>query len=254
MLPPRLTVCAIALSWAGACIYPRHATPSLTVTQSPVDRATQPEHLWQLQVVRVDIPRQKRTGSSWDEDGGAPDPYIVLRVGGNERWRTEAAEDSFDPKFTPSPNLAFDRAERLRIELWDRDGMASDPIGMYEGKFLSDIILDADTALKMDGGASVTLRLRKPEPKQGVGIEEYELRPAALVVMAVTPNSPASRAKLKSGDRIVAIEGKAVRSMSPEQAETALSLAAQNRSELTVERGKAKTKRKLDNGYIWPAQ
>lgn len=261
MLRPRLTVCAVALSCAAGCVYPRHATPVLTVMQPQIDRATQPENLWQLQIVGVDIPRQKRTGLSWDDDGGLPDPYLLIRIKGVERWRTDAAEDTFEPQFGASPNLAFDRSQRLRMEVWDKDGMASDPIGMYEGRFLSETILDAETTIKLDSGASVTLRLRKPEPKQGVGIE-YELRPSAAVILAVSQHSPAWRARLAPNDRVVAIDGKAITSLAPEEIESALALAAQNQSELSVERElKTKTKTitnklklKLDNGYIWPAQ
>lgn len=254
MLRPRLTLCAIALGCAAGCVYPRHSTPLVTVMQAPVDRATQPEDLWRLSVVSVEVPRQKRTGLSWDEDGNGPDPYLVLRIQDREAWRTDVIKDSFAPVFPPpSSNLAFERTARLRFELWDNDGVGSDPIGMYEGRAFSESILGAETTIKLDSGASVTLRLDKPEPKQGVGIAEYELRPSAVVVRSITPNSPASRAKLKPDDRILAIDGKAISALGGQKTESALALAAQNQSELRVQRGKSELKLKLDNGYVWPA-
>jgi hypothetical protein len=254
MLRPSLTLCAVALGCATGCVYPRHSTPLIAVMQAPVDRATQPEDLWRLSVVAVEVPREKRTGLSWDDDGNAPDPYLVLRIADRQAWRSPVVEDSFEPAFPPpSSNLAFERTARLRFELWDNDGVGADPIGMYEGRAFSESILGADTTIKLDSGASVTLRLDKPEPKQGVGISDYELRPSAVVVRGIAPNSPASRAKLKLDDRIVAIDGKAISAFGPQQAESALALAAQNQSELRVQRGKSQLKVKLDNGYVWPA-
>lgn len=254
MLRPHLGLYAVALGCVTGCIYPRHATPLTSVMQSPVDRTTQPENLWRLSVVSAEIPTQKRTGLSWDDDGGKPDPYVVLRIQEHERWRSATVDDSFEPSFSqPQVNLAFARDARLRFELWDSDGMSADPIGMYEGRAFSESILDADTTIKLDSGASLTLRLDKPEPKQGMGLAEYELRPNAVVVVAVTPNSPAARAQLKSGDRIVAIDGKEIGKFAAQEAESALALASQHQSELRVTRDKATRTVKLDNGYIWPA-
>jgi len=248
-------MCALVLSCVTACVYPRRATPLTTVMHSPIDRASQPEHLWQLQIVSAQIPRLKRTGSSWDDDGGAPDVYFVLVIKDRERWRTEVMEDSFNPRFSsPSPNLSFDRQSRVRLELWDKDGMSADPIGVYEGKALSDVFIDADTTLSLNGGASLTLRLRRPEPRSGAGIAEYEIRPSGALVRSVLPDSPASRAKLRPDDKIVSIDGKAISGMSPEAADSALALSSQNQSELVVLRGEAKHTLKLDNGYVWPAQ
>jgi hypothetical protein len=252
-------VCAFvfscALSLAAGCAYPTRATPLTTVMHAPVDRSTQPENLWQLQIVDAEIPPQTRTGQSWDDDGGGPDVYFVLAIKGDERWRTEVIEDSRRPKFpNPSPNLGFDRSARVRLELWDRDGVGADPIGIYEGRALSEVFIDSDTTVTLDGGATVTLRLRKPEPRAGTGIAEYELRPSALVVRAVLPNSPAARGGLRDGDRIVAIDGKAVSGMSEAAADSALALASQRASQLTVERDGKKRTIKLDSGFVWPAQ
>jgi len=178
----------------------------------------------------------------------------VLRIKDQERWRSVAVHDSFDPKFSQMPsNLAFDRSTRLRVELWDDDGVGADPIGMYEGRAFSESILGSDTTIKLDSGATLTLRLALPEPKQGLGLVEYELRPNAVLVRAVAANSPAARAKLREGDRIVAIDGKALSAFEPQEAESALALAAQKQSELRILRGETKSTVKLDNGYIWPA-
>lgn len=259
MFRPRISLSAALLACAlaplSSCAYPRRATPLTTVMHAPVDRSTQPEGLWQLQLVEAEVPPQTRTGQSWDDDKGLPDVYFVLIIKERERWRTEIIEDSLKPRFpNPSPNLLFDRNGKLRLELWDKDGMSADPIGIYEGKVLSEAFIDADTTVTLDGGATVTLRLRKPEPRAGTGIAEYEVRPSAVVVRAVLPNSPAARAGLRADERILSIDGQAISGMSEAAADSALALASQKRSALVVQRGEQKRTIKLDDGYVWAAQ
>jgi C-terminal processing protease CtpA/Prc len=105
--------------------------------------------------------------------------------------------------------------------------------------------------VKLDSGASVTLRVAQPKPMLGTGVAEYEIRPSALYVIAVLPNSPAARAGLERGDRITEIAGKSVKSLGKEGAASALAMAAQSETELTVERNKSVRKVKLDKGYVW---
>lgn len=253
VVPVLLTLCAFGC--VTGCVYPRRATPLTTVMHAPVDRSTQPENLWQLQLLDAEIPRETRTGQSWDDDKTGPDAYFVLVIKGRERWRTEVIPDNFAPKFpSPSPNLEFDRNARVRLELWDKDGMSADPIGIYEGRALSELFIDTESTITLSGGATIRLRLRKPEPRAGTGIGEYELRPSGALVRSVLPNSPASRAGLKPDDRIVAIDGKKLGNLAQQAADSALALASQNKSELSIERGETKKKLKLDNGYVWPAQ
>lgn len=254
MVRARPTLLFVALTGLGACVYPRHETPLLSVMHAPVDRATQPEGLWRVRLVSAHIPPLKRSGLAWDDDGSVADPYFTLRIDGRVRWETDPLENTLQPSFAQvSENLAFDRQAKVRIELWDKDSLGADPIGIYEGRAFSEAILGADTIIKLDSDASVTLRLERPEPKEGTGLAAYELRPDAVVVLEVTPNSPAARAHLRAGERILAIDGKKVSALAPQEVESALSLASRNKAALRVQQGKSQRSVKLDDGYVWPA-
>jgi hypothetical protein len=242
----------IALGPGSGCAYPRRATPLQAVSPELARTAEPPEHMWRFVLVRADIPPQKRSGLPWDDDG-KPDPYLKLVVDGRKVWESPKLENELHPRFDASPpyNLALDRHKRIRLELWDADGMAADPIGIYEGRALGDAIVGANTTIKLEGGATVTVRVEPPQPHQGTGIALYEVRKNALVVLKVVPNSPAARAGLSAGDRITAVNGKLVDHFEPGQAESALALAAQQASELTVERDGNYRRVTLDGGYVW---
>jgi hypothetical protein len=244
-----------ALACAVSCVYPRRATPLTDVaTQAPIDRATQPENLWRLQLMSAEIPDEKRGGLSWDDERGAPDVYFVLLAKDQQLWKSPVVADSESPtKFDPEQavNLSFDRNARLGLQLWDEDSVGADPIGIYQGRALAEAALDAPVVVKLDSGASVTLRVAQPKPMLGTGVAEYEIRPGALYVIAVLPNSPAARAGLERGDRITEIAGKSVKSLGKEGAASALAMAAQSETELTIERNKIVRKVKLDKGYVW---
>jgi membrane-associated protease RseP (regulator of RpoE activity) len=212
-----------------------------------------PSDLWHLVLVDAEMPQRQRSGLAWDQDGTGPDAFLRLVIEGRKVWESESVEDQTHPRWNASPpnNLAFDRTVKVRIELWDSDGVTSDPIGIYEGRALADAIIGADTIIKLEGGATLTLRLEPPLPHVGTGVGLYELRRDALFVLDVLPNSPASRAGMRVGDRITAIDGRTIDELGAKRAESALSMAAQQGSELTLERAGKFERVSLDKGYVW---
>jgi hypothetical protein len=247
-----VAACVMALS---ACAYARRSTPLSVVTTQGQESSEAPENLWKLLLVSAEIPRETRSGSPWDDDKTPPDPYLKLLVGDREVWETRTYDNQDHPTFNTSPprNLAIDRNARVRLELWDDDGVTSDPIGVYEGRALGDAIVDAETIIKLEGGATVTVRVQRPDAHRGTGIALYELRKTALVLLDILPNSPAARAGLKAGDRITALDGRSIEDLGPKKAESGLVLSVQNQSELVVESAGKSRVVKLDRGHVWLA-
>ncbi len=252
MLRQGLWVLLLATCFSVGCAYPRRTTPLTPVAAEQARGITPPPNLWRFVLVRADIPPQKRSGLNWDDDSG-PDAYLKLIVDGKVLWESPVVPDNIRPQFEASPpkNFAFPASTRMRLELWDKDGVSADPIGMYEGRALGDAIIGSNTTIKLEGGATITVKVAKPEPHFGSGIAMYEVRRRSLVVLKVVPNSPAARAGLKADDHITSIGGKRVDELDEGQAESAMALAGQNGSELTVERNGQYRQVKLDDGYVW---
>ncbi|MHB8839480.1 MAG: S41 family peptidase [Gemmatimonadaceae bacterium] len=83
----------------------------------------------------------------------------------------------------------------------------------------------------------------------GVGIQA-DRREGYVVVMAVRPNSPAEHAGVQAGDRLVEVEGQAMRGWTIEEARNAMRGAPGTRLRLAVERGNARIPFELTRGEI----
>lgn len=246
----------VCLASSPACAYPRRTTPLSALPATMVRPEDAPADMWQIVLVGADVPPRQRSGLPWDDDDSdPPDPFVRILIRDREVWQGPTTENNGHPVWNASPNqnVILDRSERIRFEVWDDDGMASDPIGIYEGRALADAIVGADTILKLEGGATLTVRIDYPKPHAGTGIALYEVHKTALVILEVLPNSPASRAGLAAGDQITAIDDRMIDELGRHRAETALALAVQNQSELTVETAGKFRQLKLDQGYVWIA-
>ena len=250
---PLLVVSLTALL-VSACAYDRRSTPVSTLPRTVAVRADPPPYLWRVVFIDAEIPPRKRSGREWDDDEGLPDAYVKLSVDGRELWKGPTAPDSLRPNWEAFPprNVLISPSDKVGLELWDEDGLRSDPIGTYEGRALSGGLEGAHTVVKLEGGATVTVRLERPQPMAGMGIELYEVRSEALRIVTVLPHSPAERAGLAEGDEIIAIDDKPVKRLGPTKAASNLALAAQRGSRLEVRRDGASREVVIDRGYIWP--
>jgi membrane-associated protease RseP (regulator of RpoE activity) len=253
--PVPLVALVVGLSLVG-CVYPRRGT-SLTPVRR--ERATgsfnAPPHIWQLTVVDANVRPRKSGDLHWDGGEGLPDPFVRVYRGEELVFETGTIDDTLEPAWnaTLPRNFRIPPDAPLRIEVWDRDSVGSDPIGIYRTRGLPDNALpDADARLMLEGGSWLTIRATAPRPHRGVGIEEYEVRPEALVVMRVLPFSPAGRAGIEAGDRIVAVGDERVAALNEARAASALSMAASRDRTLTVkDEGGEERQVDLDRGYVW---
>lgn len=239
---------------AGACAYPRRET--LTYPAPPLAEGNTldaPSGLWSFRLIGAELPPFKGGGLPWDTDGTPPDPYLRLILGDRVVFESAVRENTLRPQWdvTLPRNLYVSGSTRFRIEVWDHDSASSDPAGSVTRSGMPDRALpNAAARLPLDNLGAVTIMVAPPRPSRGVGLR-FEIHSDALVLLDVEPFSPAARAGLKAGDRIVAIGGTRVEALGGDQAATQLSLAADRGTELTVSDGKRERAAAVDRGYLW---
>jgi membrane-associated protease RseP (regulator of RpoE activity) len=208
-----------------------------------------------MELKAAEVPPRQRSGLAWDDDGdGLPDPFVRILIGDRLVYESETVDESLAPEWGSvlTKNIAVPAGSVLRVELWDRDGLTHDAIGTWSNQGLPATALpDADARLLLEGGATLVFRVQRPRPHRGVGVRLYEFRGDALLVLEVEERSPAGRAGLRAGDRIVVIGGQTVDELGEARAATALSLASQRHESLTVVRESGREELELDQGYVW---
>lgn len=249
---PRLLLALCVISSVG-CAYPRrttlvHAAPA---SAEPVDT---PSGLWSIRLVEAQLPETKGGGLPWDSDGTGPDPYIRLLIDDRIVWESPVQKNTLNPQWnvTLPRSVRVTGSNKFRIELWDEDTASADPAGTFTHQGLpSNALPNARARLSLDNLGTVTITVSAPKPYKGLGVT-YEQRSDALVVLAVEAFSPAARAGISVGDRIVAIGESRVEQLTAARAASDLSLAVDRGAVLTVadQRGRERQVN-LDRGYLW---
>ena len=237
----------------GGCVYPRRST-SLTLARGDTESISAPPHVWQLRIVSGILPPRQRSGLSWDEGEGLPDPFVRLYRNDQLVFESRAIDDTITPEWDEllPKNFWAAPGQAIRAEIWDQDGLTADPVGTWRYDGLPNSALPgADARIGMEGGATLTIRVSAAQTHRGTGIEEYEVRSDELIVLAVTQRSPAGRAGLRVGDRITAIGEQSVRALGEAGAASALSMAAERRQPLTISRDGATQQIELDGVFVW---
>ncbi len=239
---------------ASACVYPHRGTPLAPLHEGAAEAAP-PADLYRLTVGEARIEPQKRGGLPWDEGGGLPDAFVRIVRDEVRVFESEAINDSLTPRWDAQlpRNVRVAASSAMRFEVWDRDTVGSDPIGQLRTRGLPDNATPGgEVRLDLEGGGTLTIRVSAPRAHRGVGIEEYELRPDALVLVRILPSSPAARSGLRAGESIVAFDGRAVSAMSGAEATTALSMAARRSTRLHVRAvDGAERTTELDGELVW---
>jgi len=251
-------VLGVALVLLASCAYPRRSTslsPVRSVSSMTVGPGGTPGDVYRFTAISATLNAQNRGATQWDDNGGLPDP--VLRVYRDDVlvWESGTVNDSIHPEWNEvAPrNIRVPSSARMRLEVWDRDELGGDPVGVWRGIGLPpNARAGVDARVLLEGESYVTIRIDAPQPHRGVGIRLFEVRDGALLVIEVEPFSPAARAEIVPGDRIVGIGSQSVGQLGANRASGALSMAAERQEALRIlnERGQERTIT-LDRGYVW---
>jgi hypothetical protein len=240
---------------ANACAYRHHTTPLQTVPNPPRTSQDWPAGVMGLRLQQAEARQVKLSGLAWDDDGTLPDVFVRLYVDGRQIWQSEVVENDDTPVWNVGmpKNVIISKDALVRIELWDRDTpVSADPMGHVERRGLPNALPGTESRFVLNTSAVVTLGVSVPEPRRGVGIS-VELQPDALKVLSVEPYSPAARAGIKKGDRIVSIGHARVSELSEDKAASEISLAVDRQHVLGVtdSNGGDEHEVRLDQGYVW---
>jgi len=249
-----LLLVGLLVASAGGCAYPRKTASLSTVPPAEAANVNAPGSLTRLRFVSAEIPPNARGGLPWDEDGSAADPFIRIYRDGELIFESDSVQNQLRPSFDiVTENLMLPRTEDLKIELWDDDPGVPQPIGTWNGRGLPPTALPgADARLNLEGGAQLLFRLEPADVLRGTGIEEYEVRSDAFLILSMIELSPAGRAGIRVGDRVTKIDGKPIDELGADVAAGALSMASSRRSSLTVVHSDGREETvELDGGYTW---
>lgn len=214
-----------------------------------------PAELWTFHFVGAELPEFKGAGLPWDSDGTPPDPFIRLIIDKRVVWESPVLENTRRPEWnvTLPRNVEIPEDATFRLELWDRDtAVSADPAGAITRSGLPGTALpDAVARLTLDNLGMISVIVSAPRAQQGVGIS-FEVRPDALIVLRVERYSPAARAGILKGERIVAIGPQRVSELGDDESTSDLSLANEKGAALTVAGAKGNERQvTLDKGFIW---
>jgi C2 domain len=216
-----------ALTAVSGCavLYPEVAAPIKEPPPAQPLVPPPPVDLYYVAVRKADIPRHTLDGRRWDELGtGAPDPYAVVYINGEELFRTTVQSDSFEPTWPDGPKLNYTVAKgaKLKVEVWDDNAVSPEPICVRE---LKNVRAEAEESSEVElycpGGTRVSLDFAPAKARWGSGLY-YELRGDGVGITRVLRYSPGSRAGLVGGEDVLSIAGKSVKGMSENEIKSAI--------------------------------
>jgi hypothetical protein len=246
---------ALLLAAIPACVYPRRTT-SLTAVTGPSGGPGQPADAYAVTIVEAQVPTRGRGNRDWDDGHGLPDPFVRIYRDDVLVFESRTISDTLHPVWNQAlpRNLEIAPDAAIRIEVWDADAVGADPIGVYRGHGRpSNAIEGGDARLMLEGDATLTIRIDDPRAQRGVGIGAFEVRGSELYVVTVEPHSPAGRAGVHAGDRIVGIGGQSVSALGADAATSALSMASERQQSLSIISSGHDQPHdvQLDTGHVW---
>lgn len=228
LAPPRTrpawhlsVVLLVALLGALGCpaVYPELSTRLRAPAPGQVLEPPPPEDLRWIRFRSGRIPERTRDGRPWDQVlGSLPDSYARLLVNGKEVLRTKVQADTLEPSWPDSPggNFVIKPDDRLRVEMWDSNTLNDKPIGIRDLRITAEQRAQGLIEVELEGGGRVELSFEPAHARVGLGLW-YELRTGTVFISRIAPGGPAERAGVQRGDEVLAIGGREVRKMTPNQ-------------------------------------
>lgn len=217
-----------------AIIYPEVQTAVRAPQAGQTLDPPPPDDLYFLYFVGASIPPKTPGGLDWP--GGAPDPLAKLIVNGTELIRTPTQGKTREPTWPNQTrqNYRVASGSDVFVEVWDDNPMINKPICRAQVRDLAGLREGGNNEIWCDSGARVRLGVEEAKGLVGLGLY-YESRGTDGVrVTRVIENSPASRAGLRGGDRILAINGKDVKKLDGNQVRSAINEKAKTGVKLDV--------------------
>jgi hypothetical protein len=256
--PRRFVLIAALVLPACSAFYPRYTTVYRAVPPGVSEQGgltAPPEEVQRIAVVSAEIPRQHREGRDWDSDG-PPDAYVILYRNGAEVYRTRVIPNTLTPEWDPARDyidLRVSDTDQLRFEMRDDDGFGSDLIGIAEERGVPiDARNGGNWTVRLEGGASVSLRSTPPPPQLGMGVT-FDFENDNLGVLALEEAGPGYRAGLRVGDHITSIGGRAVGTLGEIGSRQAMDRNAMEPVELGVTRGAGHMTITVARDAVYPA-
>jgi hypothetical protein len=174
-----------------------------------------PSDRLRLRVLSGKVPPKTRDGRDWGQTfGSEPHPYAIVLLNKKELMRTDPQADSYEPTWPAGPkgNFLVSPGDKIEVQLWHDAALNDTPIGVAERTLTADLVDIGEMRFELSGGGEVILEVKPAEAIWGAGFW-FELRNDSVVVTRLIEGSPASRADLRPGDRIVSIDGKPLASL-----------------------------------------
>lgn len=210
---------ALGLMGVSGCaaVYPEIGSPTRPPPPHWQPAPEPPEDVLYIDFAGAVIPKQTRDGRDWSKAGSkGPDAFAKVIVDGRDILVTPVESGSLQPTWSGQrrANYRIARGAEVRIELWDAKAIKDRPICLKRLASIHDEVAPAPVELVcQESGARILVNIQPARALLGLGLY-YELRDAGRVsVTRVIQESPAARAGLVPGTRILMLQGSSVQEL-----------------------------------------
>ncbi len=237
-----------------AVIYPEFATPVRPAPPAAEMDPPPPPDLFYVAVKRAEVPPRTRDGRDWDDSGnGKPDPFAIVFINGTELFRTPTERDTFEPTWDNAKrtNHRIPKDADMKVEVWNDNPLHAQPICVQSVRNVRREAADmGELDLYCDGGARILLEFVPAKARWGLGFS-YELGGGGAAITRVLRHSPAARAGLRGGEKILVINGRKVARMDEKAIRSTINANIRNGLELTISEGGETRQVKVEEGPIY---